>query len=408
MPLKTPQTPIPYLLTLFAITTISFAFILDNFTRNMSKDTVSLWFESEAISLQQGNYLSSVTKLERVINNSTAVLSGAKLVQIKPTELSVLISIGEEFQFSPQKMTNDFDVYSNFFTLDYVVYLSLKSDLVLFINFKPNINKFLLLIFSAYFFILFFFFNSLNFTYYKSRNLIKKKFKLQRSKSRKMSERKVISISKKLAHDIRSPLSTLTLISDKIENPEIKQLQASVIFQINQIAADLLNGTKNEIQIHSSEDGLKPEISFLQLFEQLKTEYTIKNKYVKFQIHQDIREIAIHAPKFLYACLNNLIQNSVEATEELMSPDILITAKIIENIKLQIDVTDNGKGIPQSILEKLGKSKISYGKQNTSSGSGIGVFNTYSQVKEIGGEMQFESILNEKTVISMILPIKLF
>jgi len=69
------QTPILYLTILLCIVTASFAFIIDNFTKNIAKDMISLWYESESINLQQGNYLSSVTKLERVIDSSTSFMS---------------------------------------------------------------------------------------------------------------------------------------------------------------------------------------------------------------------------------------------------------------------------------------------------------------------------------------------
>lgn len=105
---------------------------------------------------------------------------------------------------------------------------------------------------------------------------------------------------------------------------------------------------------------------------------------------------------------NNLIQNSIEATAQINSASILLRTKIIGESILQIEIIDNGKGIPPQILEKHGKQKISYDKQQTKSGTGIGVFNTYNYMKQVGGDMHFESILNIKTIITLTLPIKLF
>ncbi len=105
---------------------------------------------------------------------------------------------------------------------------------------------------------------------------------------------------------------------------------------------------------------------------------------------------------------NNLIQNSIEATAQINSASILLRTKIIGESILQIEIIDNGKGIPPQILEKLGKQKISYDKQQTTSGTGIGVFNTYNYMKQVGGDMHFESILNIKIIITLTLPIKLF
>lgn len=391
--------------------TISFAVMLDNFTKNMAKNNVLLWYETEAINLQQGNYLSSVTKLERIINNSGSILSGVKLIQFATSPPTVLISLGDNFEFSNKNLEEKLNVSTTFFIFDYLVVLRLEQNLLIYFNFKPKINKFFLMIISSYFFILFFFFNNLSFKNYKSRILFKRKFKMQRARARKISDRKIVEITTRLAHDIRSPLSTLALISGKIENPEIKNLQIAVISQIQQIASDLLIRKKSLSPVLVNENSIT-EISFFHLFEQLKSEYLIKSKSlsqkVDFYLDPDLREIAVYAPTFLYACLNNLIQNSFEATNHLDSPSISLHTKIVDKSLLQIEIFDNGKGIPLEILSKLGKVKMSYGKDNTTSGTGIGVFNTYHQVKEIGGKMKFESILNTKTTISIVLPIKLF
>lgn len=372
---------------------------------------ISLWNESEAINLQQGNYLSSVTKLERIIENSNSVMSGFKLLQFTESTQSTLISSGENFKISHKQSEESISVYTVFFTLDYVVALPLKKNLILFVNFKPKINYFFILSFSAYFFILFFFFNRLSFNYYKSRNLFKRKFKLERTRAKKLSEKKIIDITTKLAHDIRSPLSTLALISNKIENHEARNLQASVIAQINQIASDLLINKKLTPQTSINLNTIK-ELSFVQLFEQLKAEYILKStsndQNIKFIMDPNLREIAVYAPNFLYASLNNLIQNSIEATAQINSASILLRTKIIGESILQIEIIDNGKGIPPQILEKLGKQKISFDKLQTTSGTGIGVFNTYNHIKQVGGDMHFESILNVKTIITLTLPIKLF
>lgn len=221
-----------------------------------------------------------------------------------------------------------------------------------------------------------------------------------------------IELSRKLAHDIRSPLSTLNLISSQIQDSDIKQLQISVINQINQISEDLLKEVRQQSHKESSLPNLSiQQITFAQLFKELAKEYNLKSEKmhtnVEFKIESTIHNISKNAPAFLYSCLNNLIQNSIEATIDVKAAHIQIHASIFESFFIKIEITDNGIGIPAHILQHLGKKEISYGKKNIQSGNGIGVFSAYNQIRTAGGSMDFVSIENQKTTVSIILPVLL-
>ena len=71
-----------------------------------------------------------------------------------------------------------------------------------------------------------------------------------------------------------------------------------------------------------------------------------------------------------------------------------------------ISVEDNGRGIPPEILEKIGVKGITYGKEGTNSGSGLGVYHARKTVEEVHGEISIQSKLEVGTMITLTLPRK--
>ncbi len=82
----------------------------------------------------------------------------------------------------------------------------------------------------------------------------------------------------------------------------------------------------------------------------------------------------------------NLINNAIDATEEISKREIRIN---MENTgtALLIHFTDNGIGIDLMQLEKL----FSYGFTTKKSGHGYGLYSSFKQLKEIGGELKASS-----------------
>lgn len=226
-------------------------------------------------------------------------------------------------------------------------------------------------------------------------------------------------LAKKVAHDIRTPISTLNLISTKINDPEAKQLQLAVVNKINDIASDLLEQSKKGSMAIRNGQCLKSKGingQFLSdLLLNLKKEYKFKAIAIKQQINFQNIEINLQKYSFdselikmIYPIINNLIQNSIEATTE---KNKITVYSMLKNKKLYLVVEDNGKGIPAHILVKLGKSPLSYGKKLDSgnnqitSGNGIALYNAKSDLNYFNADLQIESKIDAGTKICIILPL---
>jgi signal transduction histidine kinase len=228
----------------------------------------------------------------------------------------------------------------------------------------------------------------------------------------------IAHLSQKLAHDIRTPISTLNIISSKITDIEIRQLQLSVVKQINEIANDLLDQSKigntfNHNNDHQNNQDVN-SVKLTELLLNLEKEYKFKSIALKqkiiFRLNEELLKgcaIDHELIKIIYPILNNLIQNSIDATTE--NNEIMIYT-LLENKKLHLIVKDDGKGMPSSVLEQIGKKPISFGKEEAPSknhivsGNGIALYNAKNDLARFNADLYIESKIGVGTKISVTLP----
>jgi anti-sigma regulatory factor (Ser/Thr protein kinase) len=101
--------------------------------------------------------------------------------------------------------------------------------------------------------------------------------------------------------------------------------------------------------------------------------------------------------------LSNLINNSIEAFPEGKGR-VTVGIRGYKDV-VQIIISDNGKGIPASVLAKLGERGVSHGKESSgTSGSGLGVYHAKSTVESCGGKFEIQSREGQGTMIQIQLP----
>ena len=91
-----------------------------------------------------------------------------------------------------------------------------------------------------------------------------------------------------------------------------------------------------------------------------------------------------------------------QTSEEHYEPTVSINTKKIGD-KIEIQVTDNGNGIPQSIVDKIFQPFFT--TKPTGQGTGLGLSLSYDIVKAHAGEIKVETKENEGTIFIIKLPI---
>lgn len=121
-------------------------------------------------------------------------------------------------------------------------------------------------------------------------------------------------------------------------------------------------------------------------------------KNVKLAIGQTSSKISIQVDlKLVEQALINLVTNSIHALEDVDDPLIEIDYRLEQN-RLYLDVTDNGKGIEAELAEKIFVPFFTTRKN----GSGIGLTITRNIMKMHHGSLEVNSIPHEKTIFSLV------
>lgn len=216
-------------------------------------------------------------------------------------------------------------------------------------------------------------------------------------------------LARQMAHDIRSPLSTLNLMSSSMLelSDEKRNLVRNSIQQINNIAYDLLAKASEprnseNFYFNYAEEGVA---KLKEVLVDVMKEKEIQNEISDIVFKTDLKiplELSTNIPVSDFRrILSNLLNNSIESLDR--QGLIILSAELIDNLVV-IQVTDNGKGIPQNILNKLGKFELSYGKNTSQSGNGLGFYHAQKTIEKYGGQLSIYSKVNEGTVVNISFP----
>lgn len=214
--------------------------------------------------------------------------------------------------------------------------------------------------------------------------------------------------ARKYAHDIRSPLSAFSAIaySLKATHPDQVALINSALSKISDLTETFLNeikGRSTTTEIEKQRIKL-PELKHLILeeLEQKKFEYkSVKSGRVKIEFEENFTsnssDFKIPSKIAIKRILSNIINNAIESIAE----DGSIRVKILESKNMAlISVIDTGSGIPEEIVNTLGKKTITT-KEN---GNGFGVYDSAVALQSIGGKLEFSSS-QKGTTFTLKLPI---
>lgn len=218
----------------------------------------------------------------------------------------------------------------------------------------------------------------------------------------KNEKQKILNdISKQVSHDIRSPLMALNVLIDSqknIDKNDLKFIKKS-IERINEIANGLLsdNRSRAENVNKNKEIVLGPFLN--DLISEKKFEF---KEYDLINIGFRISENAFRTSVFIdqveiSRVISNLINNSIEAMNFMGNVNVEAS---LDEAAIIIKIEDNGGGIPEAIISKLGSQEISSKK----TGNGLGIFHAFKIIKEIGGDITFKNS-NSGLIVRIAIPI---
>ncbi|MCE3268251.1 MAG: amino acid adenylation protein, partial [Burkholderiales bacterium] len=206
-----------------------------------------------------------------------------------------------------------------------------------------------------------------------------------------------------IAHDIRSPLSSLRRLVDVSSSimPEAERITLrKASMRISDIAHNMLNQYKNQDSENEVAEPVLASTAMLEILGEKRYEFNTVNFNTDFLPQADFAFIQVEPGQFK-RMLSNLINNAVEALENKTSGVVDLSLNA-DNEWVMITITDNGKGIPPELVKKIEKGiTVTKGKEH---GFGIGLTQIHETVKRNFGEFQLFSTVGVRTSVLIKFP----
>lgn len=229
----------------------------------------------------------------------------------------------------------------------------------------------------------------------------------------------LINQSKQVSHDIRSPLSALNMVVKQLDNISENQrdIIQSAANRINDIANDLLtrhkSGSLSLTSNASSDPDSYPQVSVkgTSIADLLRSIFSEKQVIwsqrpevsLKLDLSGPTQAVCKIDKKEFARALSNLINNAVEAIEDRGNVTLALRSSLKD---VAIIISDDGRGISEELLTRLGKEKVSHGKEGSTSGSGsgLGIFHARATIEAMGGKFHIQSRVGVGTQVTMTFP----
>jgi nitrogen fixation/metabolism regulation signal transduction histidine kinase len=214
-------------------------------------------------------------------------------------------------------------------------------------------------------------------------------------------------MAKQVAHEIKNPLTPLKLgvqLLDKSwreKDPnfdkKFEKFSKSFIEQIESlslIASEFSNFAKMPDTPFENVNLTRLIEKTIDLFDQSE------DLEIVYTLNADKDVIVRGGKDHLLRIFNNLVKNAIEAIPEYRKGIIEIKLEASGKNAL-IEITDNGKGIP----EKLQDSIFNHNFTTKSSGTGLGLAFVKQAIENMYGSIKFETEPNKGTTFYIVLPL---
>ena len=376
--------------------------VFDYYLDSVGKEIASSWLQSEAVEIQEGNLLSSISKNQRVLMSSQ-VIKGIKLVDSRTG--TALIEFGEDYEsaFPTSLALGTLESHAQGFLYRRLFYrLPSQGDLV--VSFQTH-SDFLTRAFLA---TVATFVALLIFLFVNIRRIESKRIAAETRNQILLGE-----VAARVAHDIRSPLNTLTAVLETIDDlpTSSRKLLQSAILRIREIGLGVAEHSKlamsensslrSQTRDHSTESEcilIAPLVA--EILEEKRIQYRDRAEDLELHIATDVRTKFCRVDEIEFRrSLSNLLDNAFEASKVGSKISVQVS---LRSAQLCVAISDQGVGISKKDLQRIGEKGFT---RNKASGTGLGVHYAKRAVASWNGKLDFESSIGCGATVTISLPI---
>ena len=243
------------------------------------------------------------------------------------------------------------------------------------------------------------------FVYKMAQSLRQRDADLSETRERSLRDEQIMAVATQAAgtaHELGTPLSTMAVMLKELSNdyssdPQLAADLALLRQQVDTCKVTLQSLVSNTDRSRLLNPECKPLKSFLM---QVLEHWEVLRPDVRYCIdwpsanHDEPR---ICDDITLQQALINLLNNAADASQEPVT--IMIHWNTQE---VQIDIHDQGPGIPMEIAERLGQTFLS----TKSKGLGLGLFLTHATINRLGGTVHLYNHKHGGTLTEVRVPVK--
>ena len=206
-----------------------------------------------------------------------------------------------------------------------------------------------------------------------------------------------------ISHDLRLPLTAILANAEFLAQSKLSEIERNEIYQEIRSAVDQMNEMVSSLLDCSMEiETLRPAPrNIVKTVKQAISMTNVRPEFRRIAIthrHEGLATGWFDASRFGRAVLN-LVLNACEAVSPHSGQIVITTTGT--GAQLQLDVWDNGPGIPAAIQQSIFQPYVSYGKAN---GHGLGLAIAKKIVEDHGGEICFDASCKTGTLFKITIP----
>jgi signal transduction histidine kinase len=206
-----------------------------------------------------------------------------------------------------------------------------------------------------------------------------------------------------ICHDLRLPLTGILANAEFLTQSDISETERNELYQeirwsidrMNELVTSLLECSKGRDTLRRAPRNIVDTVERAIRMTSVRQEF----RHITIKHHHQGLAVGWFDSNRLERAVANLVLNACEA----VSPDsgrIIITTTGNQAC-LQIDVWDNGPGIPPAIQDSVFQPSVSYGKAE---GSGLGLAIAKKIVEGHGGEIYLDGESETGTLFKIMIP----
>jgi signal transduction histidine kinase len=210
----------------------------------------------------------------------------------------------------------------------------------------------------------------------------------------------VSQISAGMAHELRNPLSVIKgfIQLSQITNNWSKYYDTIMaeINRMNSIIEDFLSVSRKKVK----KQFIQPQYIFQSLVYIFQSECLLHNIDFDFEI-DEVEELVLVNEAMIKQVMLNFLRNAIEAyTPEQKNKLFLLRAKKSDTF-YEITVVDNGKGMAEDVLDRIGKPFFTTKEK----GNGLGIPLCKKIIEDHDGELFIDSKLGDGSTFCYRLPL---